>query len=159
MRNYEVKDKIIKAIASLRENEILQYGELNNNSLVIRESEISEALGSDDIDGDIIMSVVRLLFDDNLLKEVEMMSLQKYCVSFNSLFFDALDSEQGWYTTLHYKEKMELEKLVSELEKLSIEIKNLENSNPLLKDNISNIGNLLGSINTTIELISKCQMT
>lgn len=158
MKNYELKDAVLNAIASIRKREIATYGSLNNNSFVVKKLDLSKEINNARIDDDRLISALDSIISDGLINQLQLMSLTNRNISLNGSFFDALDNDKGWYTTKHYKEQMELELLVTQLDTLTIELRKLESNRKISSQMLTDISSITTTIGSCVALISKIKL-
>jgi len=153
MEQYQVLDNVIKTLSKLRVDEILID---NSEYLTFRLNEINHIFKNEfgNIEKQQILSAIPQLEKDGLISIVNKNALIVR-IGFNSDFFKALDINEGWYSSKHFKEQMELDLLATRLEKLSLELNKIESTNKKFKDKLPIITAVTATIASTLDIISK----
>lgn len=155
MKSYETKDFIISyinnEIKTAKTNDRFKSGVVE-----IEYMKLIEKIDVPEIDYNTIKIYLDSLINDNLIISIVPV-YQSITIRPTALFYEATETENGWYTSKYFTEQMKLELLATRLEKLSLELNKLENNSSIIKEYIPSLASTTATIASTLDIISKMQ--
>ncbi|MEC4083555.1 hypothetical protein [Myroides odoratimimus] len=140
MKSYELKDFTLKFI----DNQISilkKEGNFNAGVVTIEYNKIEEELKTYNFDVNLIKECIKKIENDGL---INIITSTYYTVLIRPLFTftEAIEYENGYYTTIHYEKMMNLELLASKLELLASDLGELKNNKLIPNETLTNIASV-----------------